>query len=194
MLYFNIQGQTFSIYRDWVAYYAPLLYEVSHFATTVATAASPQILERTEPKVFGLFMSWLLRAPNHSAGLVSKHGEPAYQDRQMKLWMLGKFLRMPQLQNDAIDTLEARRRIDHVLQTKYLGYIYENTQKGDGLRNYVMHICSRGMGNFSEQIIQERFPSELMKEIEEARMFKTEEEQSLNMIDTKGYHVIESRE
>ena len=100
---------------------------------------------------------------------------------------------MPQLQNDAMDTLEARRRIDQVLQTKYLGYIYENTQKGDGLRNYVMHICSREIGNFGGPLVQERFPRELVQEIEEARMFKTEEEQSLDMIDTKGYHVIESR-
>jgi len=99
---------------------------------------------------------------------------------------------MPQLQNDSIDALEARRRLEQVLQTKHLKFIYENTHQGDGLRDYVTHICSRELETFDAEMVQERFPRELVKEIEEARMFKMEEEQGkLEGIDTKAYHVIE---
>jgi hypothetical protein len=84
MLYINVQGQTFAIYADFVAYYAPNLYAAYHLATSNRTPASPELLKGINSKVFGLLQSWMYSTPN-SSGLISTHGEPAYQDRLIRL-------------------------------------------------------------------------------------------------------------
>lgn len=89
----------------------------------------------------------------------------------MALWILAKRLEMPELQNDAIDMLEMRRRMEGMVQEKTLGYVYSNTGKGDKLRLYLVDACCRSGG-----VVKERFPVEMMGEVEEVQGVKVEED------------------
>lgn len=189
MVYINIQGRTWAIHARFMAYHVPNLYVACHFATNDKKVASPKILQGVDPNVFGLLQNWIYSTP-HSTGLTSQYGEPAYQDRLTKLWILAKQLALPQLQNDAIDALEARQELEGNIHTKLLEYIYEKTLKGDTLRKYMMHKCARSIASFSKDVVEERFPIELVREIEEAKALKIEEEEANAMeLDITGYHV-----
>ena len=101
---------------------------------------------------------------------------------------------MPQLQNDTIDMLEARRQMDHgMIQTKSVMYVYANSIKGDMMRQYLVHVCLPRMEAFGKEVIEERFPKEMQDEIEEAKLFKLEdfEDKLEEQIDTSRYHATE---
>lgn len=152
---------------------------------------SPRILRGFDVKVFGLFQSWLYTTP-HVDGLVNKHGDLPYQDRCMRLWVLGKRLALPDLQNDSIDVLELQRWQEQIVHTNALDFVYDNTSKGDPLRSYLTHTCARAMNTFHDSTLEDRLPPELLRDIEEARFFKIEEEENSDGvadIETSAYHV-----
>lgn len=103
---------------------------------------------------------------------------------------------MPKLQNDAIDMLETRRMSEHhegQIQTKYFGYVYDNTVKGDGLRRYIIDTCLKSA--FSKEIY-DAFPKELQEDIFEATLVKLENRDSrkndeVGIPGTEAYHVVE---
>jgi len=101
----------FNIYYDFLVFNCPTLatmFEILDPATDMPQLLQdPKPLSGLDPKVFVLFIQWL-----YTESLLNKHNQPAYQDRLMQLWILGKKLNIPRLQNEAIDMLEERRQID----------------------------------------------------------------------------------
>jgi hypothetical protein len=190
MVNINIMGKTFAVYLDWISYHSPIL-----AGDCYSCPITPEVLQRVEPDVFGLFVQWMYSAPHYEVGLINGRGQPVYQHRLMKVWVLAKTLRIPRLQNSAVDALEARRQLGiERLDTKSLKFVYENTEKGDMLRVYLVHVYSRNMGRFPEGVVQERFPLAMMEEIKEQKQLKIEdEEKSIEswVVNTQAYHVRE---
>lgn len=179
----------FSLYRNFVVFHAPKLYKECFFAISPQLATFPASLGECDPKVFGWFQNWLYSNPNAS-GLVSKLGGPPFQDRCMRLWILGKSLNIPELQNDAIDALEARRRHDGKIETNILRFVYANTVKGDGLRSYMIHICAGT--SFDEDVIRDKLPLSFINDMDESKPIKIEGEQTAAdkvEVNTRLYHV-----
>jgi hypothetical protein len=110
--------------------------------------------------VFCLFVQWM-----YKDSLNNKYGQPAYQHRLMALWVLGKRLQIPSLQNDAIDMLEERRNIDESIQKKTFRYVYANTTPWDPIRRYLVDVCYPIIDDFGQEEIKEFFPIEMLEDI-----------------------------
>jgi hypothetical protein len=150
---------------------------------------TPELLKDVDLNVFGLFIQWL-----YTQSLLNKHGQPAYQHRLIGLWVLGRILQMPAMQNDAIDMLEARRRLEQTIQIKSLDYVYKNTASGDGLRKYLVDVCTPIMHTFSPGIVKDLFPKEFLEEIAGAEFVKLEDgerEKDMEGREMSKYHVEE---
>jgi hypothetical protein len=172
----------FAIYFDYLLYHCPILAEQCYYASH--RLANPDMLLDADFEVFGLLINWM-----YMESLNNKQGQPAYQHRLMGLWVLAKRLNMPELQNASIDALEARRKIDsRTIQVKTFWHIYNNTVKGDMLRKYVVDVCVRSKGMFSQDTEDKRFPKELVSEIQDAELVKVESED--DVFDMAKYHVV----
>jgi uncharacterized protein YlaI len=82
---------------------------------------------------------------------------------------------MPKLQNDAIDMLEERRKLDESIQKETFRYVYANTTAGDPIRNYLVDVCHHIIDDFEEQEIKEFFPIEMLQDICEMDKIKTKQ-------------------
>ncbi|KUJ09910.1 uncharacterized protein LY89DRAFT_266074 [Mollisia scopiformis] len=103
----------------------------------------------------------------------------------MKLWVLASRLRMARLQDQAIDMLEMRIRLDDMqIETKYFGFVYNNTVPGDALRRYIIDFC---VSSSFESGVQDVFPWELRHDIFEEELMKKE----VDSTGIHGYHVVE---
>jgi hypothetical protein len=49
--------------------------------------------------------------------------------------------------------------------------------------------CARNMKSFGQEVIEEKFPLEPLREIEEAKFFKTEDEKDTMELDITTYYV-----
>jgi hypothetical protein len=118
------------------------------------------MLADVDVDVFCLFVQWM-----YEDSLNNKYCQPAYQHRLMALWVLGKRLQIPSLQNDAIDMLEERRKLDQSIQKKTFRYVYANTTAGDTIRRYLVDVCYPIIDNFDQEEIKEFFPIEMLEDI-----------------------------
>jgi hypothetical protein len=126
------------------------------------------MLADVDVDVFCLFVQWM-----YKDSLNNKYGQPAYQHRLMALWVLGKRLRISSLQNDAIDMLEERRKLDESIQKKTFRYVYANTTAGDTIRRYLVYVCYPIIDDFDQEEIKEFFPIEMLEDICEMDKIKT---------------------
>ncbi|CZR69000.1 uncharacterized protein PAC_18901 [Phialocephala subalpina] len=168
----ELGSDIFSIHQEILSWHCPLLAEVCR----VSGGRLPPDIADIEAEVFGIFVHWLNGQAYQLKGkdlLVNSLGKPAYQHRLVKLWVLAGRLRMPKLQNDAIDMLEERKNTidDGRIQTQYFGWVYNNTTKGDCLRGYIIEACLKS--SFSKNIY-DAFPKELQQDIFEATLVKSE--------------------
>ncbi|KAE8442011.1 hypothetical protein EG329_003947 [Mollisiaceae sp. DMI_Dod_QoI] len=151
----------------------------------------PEILADVGVDVFGLLVNWLygqvyrLRAQHL---LLNSAGKPSHQHRLMKLWILAGRLRLPRLQNEAIDMLDVRVRSEKRIQTKYFENIYSNTTRGDGLRRYIVDKCLAS--SFAGEV-SGGFPKELQQEMFEATLIKHEVDGEVQASGMARYYVIE---
>lgn len=143
---------------------------------------------------FGLFVNYLNGQMFRLQGdqlLLNSAGRPAQHHRLIGVWVLAKRLQMLKLQNDAMNMLENRRKIDAHIQLKALAYAYSNTLKGDGLRRYIVDVCLATASSFSTDIF-DGLPTELQQDIFEAALIKREEGgEEAFIVDVKKYHVVE---
>jgi hypothetical protein len=183
--YIALGPNDFAVYSDFLDFYCPVL--ANTLLNAGDKAAIPEVLADVDIDVFGLFIQWL-----YTQSLLNKNSQPAYQHRSMALWVLAKRLEMPALQNDSLDVLEERRRIEGTIQTKTFAYVYANTVKGDPLRGYLVDVCSRLMGTFMSEEVEQLFPEDMREEIGEALAVKPKDaggrEKSFE-IETTQYHV-----
>jgi hypothetical protein len=183
--YIALGPNGFAVYSDFLEFYCPVLSNAP--LNTADRAATPEVLADVDVDVFGLFIQWL-----YTQSLLNKNSQPAYQHRSMALWVLAKRLQMPVLQNDSLDVLEERRRMEGMIQTKTFAYVYANTAKGDPLRLYLVDVCSRLMETFPSEDVEELFPEEMREDVKEALAVKSGDagggEESFE-IETTQYHV-----
>jgi hypothetical protein len=182
--YISLGPNVFGVYQDFLDFYCPVLANALLNAADIS--ATPEILADVDVDVFGLFVQWL-----YTLSLLNKNSQPAYQHRSMALWVLAKRLQMPVLQNDSLDVLEERRRMEGTIQTKTFAYVYANTVKGDPLRLYLVDVCSRLMGTFPSEEVEQLFPDEMRQEIGEVTVAKAEDAgdgEERFEIETTQYH------
>ena len=129
--------------------------------------------------------------PN-SAGLITTERESITQESLIQLWILAKELSIPRLQNDAIDALDGRGKLDRKMTKESLGFIYEKTETGDMLRRYIMHVCARtgSMEGWNEEVT-EGFLLEASRETKEnkEKYFKREDGKDAMEMNIAAYHV-----
>lgn len=91
--------------------------------------------------------------------------------------------------------LEMRRKIEGCVQTKSLYYVYQNTNVGEGLRQYLVDTYLPIMHTFSPEILDAMFPKEFLKEIEGSEFVKLEDSgkdgEKDDVLDMRKYHVLE---
>jgi len=182
MAYIVLGPNVFAVYQEFLEFYCPVL--ANALPNAVDRAATPKLLADVDNDVFGLFVQWL-----YTQSLLNKNSQPAYQHRSMALWVLAKRLQMPALQNDCLDVLEERRRMEGTIQTKTFAYVYANTAKGDPLRLYLVDVCCCLMETFQSQEVEELFPEEMRQEIAEAAAVKSEDADGGIEIETTQYRV-----
>ena len=177
----------FNVYLDFLQWWAPRLAdECVSFANTTRPVMLWQVRD-VDPDVFGLFVQWI-----YTQSLLNKHRQPAYQHRCMGLWVLAKRLDMKRLQNEALNTLHTRMRMEGLLQVKALGYVYQNTTEGDALRRYVFDVCRKQMNLFPQQVIDEMIPKAMMDQMIVAGFLKLEDLSAGILetdIDIRKYHI-----
>lgn len=157
----------FTVYQAFLSWHCPMLAEACR-SYRGGPVLLPKILQDVDVDVFGLFVQW-----SYTQSLLYEKGQPAYQQRLLGLGVFAKRLRIPKLQNDAIEMLEARRKVDNGrIQAKAFDYVYKNTVKGDELRRYTVDVCLSS--TFSDETSR-LFPPELEKEIFNADLIKREE-------------------
>lgn len=62
---------------------------------------------------------------------------------------------IPKLQNDSIDAIEARMRLEAAISAKTFNFVFDNSPpKKDDSRSYINHRCVRDIGRFKEDAIE----------------------------------------
>ncbi|KAH8801576.1 hypothetical protein F5884DRAFT_862269 [Xylogone sp. PMI_703] len=88
------------------------------------------------PALFAAYITWLY----NGASIIPQLLFPA--ETFIQLWVLAGKLGTPALQDDCITALEAwRAATGGMVQTRWLGWIYENTQGDCGLRRLLIDQC-----------------------------------------------------
>jgi len=164
-----IREQAFYVYRDFLDWHCPIFLSTFFQGTRNTT---PEILEDMDYNIFSLFVQWL-----YTESLLNKRGEPAYQHRLIGLWVFGKILQMPKMQNDAIELLEARRtkHDGNTIQTRAFGFVYKHTAVDDGLRRYLVDVCASMMDALASEVKKGDFPKEMLQEIQDAKLVELED-------------------
>lgn len=184
IVFIALGPHSFTIHRDFLEYDAPVLAKALYHEPS--STATPAVLADVDVDVFGLLIQWI-----YTRSLLNQIQQPAYQHRLMALWVLAKRLEMPELQNDAVDMLEQRRRIGESIQEKTFSFVYSNTVPGDKLRLYLVDTCCRCFGVCSE-LVKERFPDEMIDEVNEAQAVKLEGDDGVEQrfeMEMGKYHV-----
>ncbi|KAK0123644.1 hypothetical protein ONS95_008658 [Cadophora gregata] len=183
ILKITLGSTTFAIYADFLWWHCPLLAQECQQTCSRELSFLPRSLQDVDMEVFCLFVNWL-----YMERVINKRDEPPFQQRTMGLYVIAKRLQMPRLANDAIDALEARRRMEGDIQTKAFHSVYDNTEDGDPLRRYITDVCMHFKPHISERHKKERYPDELNRDIFVASLtdlMKPEDGE----IDTTKYHM-----
>jgi hypothetical protein len=158
-------------------------------------------LEDTTEEAFRLVVQWLYgqnlvllqRTPNSPLLAGVSHLPGMAEDESLvELWVLADKLKIPKLQNAAIDSMERIRLLSGKIPSSYiLNYAYQCTPANSTLRKYVLAVCALvGIEQFSMFAMD--FSHELL--IELACFLKERESMSVRdkQILMEKYHVPET--
>lgn len=83
---------------------------------------------------------------------------------------------MPQMQNDVIEMLGIRRTKNdgNAFQTRSFDFVYLHTVPGDGVRKYLVDVCTPVMESLAPAVKKGDFPKDMLQEIHDAQLVKLE--------------------
>ena len=83
---------------------------------------------------------------------------------------------MPQMQNDVIEMLGiCRTKNDgNTIHTRSFDFVYLHTVPGDGVRKYLVDVCTPVMESLVSAVKKGDFPKDMLQEIHDAQLVKLE--------------------
>jgi hypothetical protein len=137
----------------------------------------------------------LQRTPDYPllAGAATHLSEMVEDESLVELWVLADKLKVPKLQNAAIDSMERIRLLSGKIPSSYiLNYAYQCTTENSPLRKYVLAVCAL-VGNEQFSMFAMDFSHELL--IELAYFFKERESMGVRdkQIVMEKFHVPETK-
>jgi hypothetical protein len=175
----------FVIHKEFACHYSPFLQAA--FTSNSAEGESQSMeLQDVEEEVFALFVQWL-----YTQQIATAEDDFPAAELLIKLWLLAEKLRVPELQNQVVDTIERRRAATGTVSTGMLRFIYSNTVVGSPLRRLIVDHCALYLGSVLFALEEkEEYTRESLFDIVSVLLRYRESRQRCHLsLDMKTYYV-----
>jgi hypothetical protein len=153
----------FSVHKEHVCHYSPVLNPA--FNGSFVEGQSQTCRLHANESTAQFLLQWLYTQRLDILQLRTKKYDKEECDSLVRLWILGDYLLIPQLQNYVIDSLFVVMKQFQLTPIHGLRYIYEHTSTDSKLRLLFLHRCCFCMASSEFKAYSEEFPNEMLIEV-----------------------------